>query len=168
MWVGASLAESDTDSLDIRSAIGGTDFRSTGALFWATSGYYAGPRNCWVHSDLDAQGWWLAQALSDSPVGIAPTAPLMGLLPNTWNSEAVLLPIRAYKVRPSYKISLTADLEHARYTRIDNYTPGQIITLGSERWKIFPWYRKDAVNRNGGYVINHSGTFGWAIRYEGP
>lgn len=168
LWLGASLAAMASVGLEIYAVSGGSSGRSTGALFWATGGYYAQSRNCWVHSDFDAQGWWLAQTLSDNPVGIAPTAPLMGLLPNAWNSEAVLLPIRAYKVRPSYKLSLTADLENARYTRIDNYTPGQIVTLGSERWKVFPWYRKDTTARNGGSGIDHSGTFGWAIRYEGP
>lgn len=92
----------------------------------------------------------------------------MGLLPNRWNSEAVLLPIRGWKVRPENKITLTLDLEHARWTRVDNYEPGQLISIGPDRWKIFPCYRKNAAARDGGTGIDHSGTLGWAVRYEGP
>lgn len=88
--------------------------------------------------------------------------------PNSWNSEATLLPIRAWKARPSSKISMTADLEFARHIRIDNLSPGDILTIGSDQWKVFPWYRKDVSAHNGGYFVNHTGTFGWAIRYEGP
>lgn len=88
--------------------------------------------------------------------------------PSVWNSEAVLLPIKAFIGRPSAKTSLGADMEFARRLRIDNLTPGDILVLGSDKWKIYPWYRKDVANRNGGIYANHSGTFGWAIRYQGP
>ena len=101
---------------------------------------------------------------------MSPVNPLVSLLPNGWNSEAVLIPIRAYKQRFESKISITADLVHARYTRVDNYAPGEIIAIGGQRWKIFPWYRKDSTARQGtgGWRGAHSGTLGWAIRYEGP
>lgn len=170
MWVGASIGASAASSgVTLSGSNGGAGLATTtAALFWATNATNAANRNAWLHSDLDAQGWWLAQTLTGQNVGIGPCVPLIGLLPNNWNSEAVFLPIRAWKIRASNKLSLTADLEHARHTRVDNYTPGEIVTLGSDRWKIFPWYRKDTTSRNGGSSINHTGTFGWAIRYEGP
>ena len=82
----------------------------------------------------------------------------------------MLLPLRCYKERPSYKSSLIADLANARLVRINNLAPGDIVTLGAEKWKTFPWYRKDLSYPNGGVTgnYNHSGTFGWAIRYQGP
>jgi len=170
MWVGASAP------LERSGYGGGINIRvdsgaSAGyghfcpALFWTT--LYA-PEESRVHSDLDGQGWWSGQAINENPIGITASVPLIGLLPNAWNSEAVLLPIRACKRRQNNKISLTADLENARYTRVDNYAPGEIITIGSDRWKVFPWYRKNTAFRDGGSRINHTGTFGWAIRYEGP
>lgn len=168
MWVGASAnsATVSVASIGIGPAYGSSYYGCCPALFYdIQDGSSSG---CFVHSGLDAQGWWWSQTLNGTPVGITPAIPLIGLLPNAWNSEAVLLPIRAYKIRPSAKISLTADLGHARYTRIDNYSPGEIISIGSDRWKIYPWYRKDSSARNGGNAINHTGTFGWAIRYEGP
>ncbi|UQY32659.1 hypothetical protein K8U54_12985 [Pseudomonas fulva] len=138
------------------------------AISWATDQQDTGSRNTWVHSDLDGQGWSPTQIIGQPPVGVAALAPLMSLLPNTWNSESVLLPIRAYKVRLEAKVSLTADLVNARCTRIDNYAPSEVINIGGERWKVFPWYRKDATARNGGAGVDHSGTFGCAIRYDGP
>lgn len=172
MWLGATAGNALTNYTSgfVIGALDGSLNSGTslcGALFWTISGW-SGVYSDYVHSDLDNQGWWWGQSYDASPAGILPSAPLIGLLPNAWNSEAVLLPIRAYKVRPSNKLSLTADLENARYTRIDNYTPGQIISLGPERWKVFPWFRKDSSARNGGIGITHTGTFGWAIRYEGP
>lgn len=170
MWVGATASGVSTNyswGIVMRTFNG----YSSGvgalcpALFWATA--YA-PEESRVHSGLDGQGWWMSQGNTNNPVGITSLTPLISLLPNVWNSETVLLPIRAYKVRPSSTISLVADLEHSRHTRVDNYTPGQIISIGAERWKIFPWYRKNVAVRNGGELLAHTGTFGWAIRYEGP
>jgi hypothetical protein len=86
----------------------------------------------------------------------------------------VLLPLRAWKERTPYKSSLVADLANARLLRIDNITPGDILTIGTDKWKAYPWYRKNVSARDGSgnqgsaYNINHTGTFGWAIRYEGP
>lgn len=172
-WVMASLAHSNpTAGVGISPVAGGTSGNHyvTPGPMWATeTGHPSSQsnRNYFIHSDVDGQGWWLAQALSSPVVGVGATAPLLSVLPNSWNSEAVLLPIRGWKVRASNKISLTAELLNARWTRNDNYAPGQIIDIGHDRWKIFPCYRKDSVNRNGGLGINHSGTLAWAIRYEG-
>jgi hypothetical protein len=131
-------------------------------------------RNLFVHSGLDAQPWHLAQALTDAHLGVTSFTELLVTQPSAWNSESALIPMRAYKVRAANRVSLVADLAHARHVRIDNYEPGQVIEIGPDRWKCFPWLRKDGSARDGAAgtsftaSINHSGTFGWAIRYEGP
>lgn len=183
MFVAASIGPvAATNGIEISAAAGDTysSQRVCPALFWS-GGYYApGSSGSWqagknqhLHSNLDGHGWSLGDVSDTSTTstlrhGISTLAPLVGLLPNTWNSEAVLLPIRCWKMRPSFRISIIADLQHARYTRLDNYDPGQVIELGADRWKVFPWYRKNIAARNGGVAIAHTGTFGWAIRYEGP
>lgn len=172
MWVGATLeasAPTTSGPISIAADSGSSVNNSvTPALFWATQIASSRNRNYWVHSDLDGQGWWLAQTVDGGRVGVGHISPLVGLLPNSWNSEAVILPLRCFKIRPSSKVSLVVDCEHARITRIDNYEPGQIITIGTDRWKVFPWFRKNTAVRSGGVNIDHTGTFGWAIRYEGP
>ena len=183
MFVAASLGPAAaTGGIDISAGSGDaySTQRVCPALFWSGGSYapagsvphWKSGSNYHLHSNLDGHGWSLINAPETSTApgmrqGVSALAPLVALLPNNWNSEAVLLPIRCWKGRPSFRVSLTADLEHARYTRIDNYEPGEIITLGSDRWKVFPWYRKNVAARNGGSGLTHTGTFGWAIRYEG-
>lgn len=134
------------------------------APFWAVS--QSSNYGSAVHNDLDGHGWGLAWGATGNKKGIKSLLPLIGLLPNRWNSEALLLPIRAHKERAASKISLVADLEHARFTRIDNYDPCQIVSIGTDRWMLFPFFRKNMLQRDGG--DSHTGTHGWAIRYEWP
>ncbi len=138
------------------------------AMFWDTSGYAATFRNAWVHHGLDGRGWMWGSSVSSNPLGHRSQLPLVNLNPSTWNSEAVMLPIQAWLERPVYKSSLICDLQNARNIRIDNVEPRDILTLGTDKWMIFPWYKKSTVGRNGGSSIDHSGTYGWVIRYEGP
>lgn len=178
-WFGATIGSgvvgsggsSDTAPIIIGPNAGGGEFlynSTSGALFWGVLGGYTQTRNCWINHGLDSHGWTWNGAAGDAPIGIRHAAPLISIQPSGWNTEAILLPLRAYKQRPSFKSSLVADLENARLLRIDNLTPGDILTLGSDRWKIFPWYKKDAAARDGSTTsIDHTGTFGWAIRYEG-
>ena len=178
-WCGATLggfsvAGQGSDPIDIILGGGGDSgfgFTSTtGAMFWGVTPSYANEhtRNCWVNHGIDAHGWTYNGAATSTPIGIRHAAPLISLQPSAWNSEAALLPIRAWKERPSFKASLIADLANARHIRIDNLAGGDILTIGSDKWKAFPWYRKGAAARNGGTGIDHTGTFGWAIRYQGP
>ena len=176
-WCGASFGSAaliqEAAPISI-TATGGGGSGSSGetgcaALFWGTTQYLAYQRNCFVNSGLDSQGWWYGAMVNVSPIGIRSATPLIGLQPSVWNSEATLLPIRVLKERPSFKASLIADIANARYVRIDNLTPGDVLTLGADRWKVFPWYVKNSAARNGSTAaISHTGTFGWAIRYQGP
>ncbi|PTS85480.1 hypothetical protein DBR00_06795 [Pseudomonas sp. HMWF032] len=163
MWFAATAGMQASTGIALTVTSSST-VHPSGLPFWAA--YNSdGPDNCRIHHGFDGAGWSSGSDL----IGISYNASeLISLLPNTWNSEAVLLPIRAFITRPSSKLSLALELINARFTRVDNHEPGEVITFGSERWKIFPGYRKDVVNRNGGTNIQHSGTFGWAVRYEGP
>lgn len=173
-WFGATggpvyAVTTVTDPIAITPSSGGsTNFveGNSAALFYADDIRHQTSRNCYVNHGLDGAGW--AWSSDGNTTGIRWSIPLHGMLPNVWNSEALLLPLRAYRVRPSYKSSLIASLDNARITRIDNLAPGDILTIGPDRWKVFPWYRKSITSRNGGTNINHTGTMGWTIRYEGP
>ncbi|MCD6706849.1 MAG: hypothetical protein LT080_10420 [Thiobacillus sp.] len=173
-WCGATIGvfilAALTDPVYISPVAGGSyaQSESSAALFWSTTHNFEAGRSCWVNHGLDAHGWTYNGETNSNPIGIRHNSPLISLQPSVWNSEATLLPLRCYKERPSYKASLIADLANARNIRIDNLSPGDILTLGSDKWKVFPWYRKDSASRDGGIGVNHTGTFGWAIRYEGP
>lgn len=149
---------------------------SNGNNQWAAPGIFSVTyasqdlaKNCWVNHGLDGLGWGFGSY--GDYIGWRHLSPLYALNPSSWNSESVLLPARALLERPSYKSSLIADLENCRLFRIDNITPGDVLTLGSDEWKVFPFYKKNSLERSGlvlGMPMNHTGTFGWAIRYEGP
>ncbi len=145
----------------------------SGALFAQYGSWVSGwCANSYFHHGLDGNQWSNPEGFQSYTVGDVDAwvnaIPMMGRLPNTWNGEAVLLPILPIARRPSNKVSLVGQLGHARYIRNDNLADGAIITLGSDRWKTYPWAQKNAAVRNGGGDITHSGTFGVALRYDGP
>lgn len=57
---------------------------------------------------------------------------------------------------------LFSDIGHPpdlRFIRLDSYAPGEELTLGSDRWKLFPIHRK-----NGPAGTPNSGVYGYAYR----
>jgi hypothetical protein len=170
MWVAASCSEvTPSSGVVLTPTSGNGSTTSTCPLpFCADSFFRTSHRNWYVHSNLDGQGWEGAQSANTTLVGIRALVPLLGLLPSNWNSDAVLLPARAYKIRPSAMVSLTAESDLLRVTRNDNYEAGQIISIGMDRWAIYPAYRKNTAARDGGGAVEHSGAFGLAVRYDGP
>jgi hypothetical protein len=175
-FVGASFGNMDTypyfSILSITSSSGGLSgpFRSPGALFWGTDANNDAVRNSFIHSNIDpSYPWDLGETTNSlSITGIRNITQLLDTQPNAYNSESVLLPIRAYKERTDSKRSQVLEVENARYIRVDNYNNGEVITLGLDKWMVLPWHQKNVPSRNGGTGVNHSGTFGWAIKYEGP
>lgn len=97
---------------------------------------------------------------------------LLSCSPNMMNGSTTLLPIKSTVDMGSNGRATVVNLNRARLCRIDNVNPGQIITYGPDQWKVYPWLRKNADLRWGieyNYPNNdHSGTFGYAIKYDGP
>lgn len=142
-----------------------------GGIFWNSSKIVGLQYSAeTIHTGLDGDTW--AGGPSDQSVGainaIQAAIPLIGRTPSAWNSDAPLIPIQVHQWRASNKCSLVADLRHARYIRVNNYEPGDLITLGGDVWKVFPFHLKNSDVPDGGTGLAHTGTFGWAIRYDGP
>lgn len=172
VWFSASSsADRTTQTVAWVGTPGGGGNQSNSFMFgmFYLTGLGAQIGNSFIHDGLDGGGWSPSATGTACAHAWAPQAPLYGILPNAWNNEPVLLPISVYKPRSSgNKISLVADLRHARLFRIDFHDPGEVITLGTDQWKVYPWYRKDSANRNGSdSSISHSGTMGVAVRYTG-
>ncbi|OWJ91121.1 hypothetical protein B6S59_25455 [Pseudomonas sp. A46] len=165
MWATASLGDnyfvSTGAEISATSGGNGTSIASSRAPFWQTVTDNR-LRNAVLHHGLDGGNWADTTELR----GMLAAAPHIARSPNAWNGESVLLPIQLYVSRPSSKRSIVGDLAHARYLRIDNYDPTEVIPLGPDQWRVYPFFRKDTANRNGGG--GNTGTFGWAIRYDGP
>lgn len=182
MWFGASIRSynltvvSNPLPLDIgnNSPTYNVGYASPGLFLRNQDALAEGLAECHILHGLDGASWTTGGASAPHPSAFPSASQLLGILPSAWNSESVLLPIQPTVIRPSNRLSIVASLNNARYLRIDNYNPGDLITLGSEQWIVFPWYRKNSVARSGmaspssDVALMHSGTFGWAIRYEGP
>ena len=99
-----------------------------------------------------------------------PVTEMLKKSPNPWNGEATLLPILPMVFRASDFTSIVAQLEHVRYVRVDFLQPEQVLTYGPDKWRVYPFVRKDTTERDGlpTQSITHSGTFGFAVRYDGP
>lgn len=139
------------------------------APFWATAqdlSYGFDLFADFVHTDFDGESWELRRASGSNKVSVGNSyaGNVQSVLPNAWNGESPLLPIRAYKYLAESKVALVVDLQHARQCRVDNFNDTEVIGIGSDEWQVFPFHRKDLGARNGGTAINHTGTFGWAIR----
>lgn len=166
-WHGWSIEPTQAQMPNLNSEQMGL---STG-FFWASSRSSNQSMNLdTIHSGFDGQGWSGSGTLSAQGAfnAIYAAAPAVARSPNAWNAESILIPIKGHVWRPSSKCSMAVEVGHARYVRIDNYEPGQIINLGPDRWRIYPFYLKNSAVRNGGNLVLHTGTFGWAIRYDGP
>jgi hypothetical protein len=151
---------------------------SAGGLLWHTGGagylYHGYP-------NTSGNGY----AYTDNPwvLSCAPGPHIFDLinrLPNVWNDEIVLLPIRLFVISkiPSASTAnipapvrryLVGELQDCRYCRNTYHAPGSIVTIGQDRWKIYPHLRRNVDVPNAGYnITTHSGTFAFAVRYDGP
>lgn len=161
---GPSQSSAAKGSFAISPTGTGYNLLSTGMPFWQTGNSY--PENI-VYIDND----WVWVRGSRDLNAIDSIQPLISRQPSNWNSEAILLPINVCQIAASSKRRFVVQVRHARYLRIDNYEPNQTLTLGNEEWKIYPGVRKNLAYRDGGGGSNgsdHTGTFGIAIRYDGP
>lgn len=180
-WVAGISAEGvvdDGSNLFISSRFGNVApnsySRTCPGLFWQTEASLSGgdrATNMWVHNEIESSYPWslgVGTNFSDEYPGIQYLTELLDTQPNDYNQESVLLPIRAYKRQPESKISQVVEVKNARHIRIDNYNDEQVITLGTDDWMIFPYFRRDTANRDGDNTegIDHTGTFGWAIKKD--
>lgn len=137
------------------------------AFFWQTvpqSSELTSNSACFI--ELENIGW--AYPPKNIINAVNTIQPHIGRLPSKWSSNSPLLAIQPILVRQQNKQSIVAEIQNARYMRIDNYEPEEIITLGNDRWMVLPFHKKNLSFRDGVIPADHSGTFGWAIRYEGP
>ncbi len=159
-YAGSDVASNDQKSQMIIRSDGSANLSSPGVL---NGGLFQGTdasllsQNGAVDHELDTATWIAKGAWLDA-------WNLLYNSPSAWNAESILIPVSVYATRPSGFVSTVAELAHARFTMIDNVVDQQILLLGSDRWKVYPWWKRGA---RGVYAAD-SGTAGHAIRYDGP
>lgn len=132
----------------------------SGAIFFNPTITHS--RSVFVHHGLTPDPWSVGRASNAQHA-----VPGFRCTPNAFNGETVFFPIRAY-AQVGDNAAVVAELDNARYCRVDNYAPGEVVTLGEERWMIIPGFKKNLDDPAPTSPSNHSGGIGWAVRYEGP
>lgn len=94
----------------------------------------------------------------------------VGIQPNSLNDLAVMMPTVVYVERntargSSSTLSPIGELPHVHRIVVTHLTPGQQITLGSDDYRVFPFFHKNVAEAlpsitSGG----HSSTWGFAVR----
>jgi len=148
------------------------------APFWGTenrdqwTGSIDPLRASFLHAEVDGHIWPGSVGNEVWPSFPELADPLHQRQPNLWNSHAVLLPIWLFFPRPDSFYSPLGHVERMRTIRVANYNLGDVITLGPDRWMVFPWHLKDVTAPDGGLSpsgdLAHTGTFGCAVAYDGP
>lgn len=139
---------------------------------------YAASTQLWAEvSGLD----WYTIALTSSAIGgkyanlPANQEPLLtnrfsnleaGASLQTHNANNTLIPIRLYGHTADGNYQRLGDVPDIRWTNIKNLNFGQVVDDGTDKWKCYPAYKKNAANLNGG--DSDSGQIGFAVRYDGP
>lgn len=144
------------------------------------SAYHAAPfdsrsQNTWgaVRADHDGESpaWRLGQGSANRLIvgyssGATSTAYSAGTIggpsrasPSALTGRTPLWPLWCLSPRPSSFYSPIGYPPDLRYVRLDNFNPKDLLTLGTDEWKVFPLIRK-----NGLLGEPNSGTFGYAYR----
>lgn len=176
MGTGNSLTSTSGSRVYMSSSqnnCGTTPYNGLACGLWfeqSTAGSY---HSSFVHSNLDGISNWRCTnnaTVGTGGYGISYAASLLGSLPNLSNQATILLPVKAIIFRNDAGRTIAANPKNVRYLRIDNVVPGEIVTFGADQWKVYPFHRKDSTQRNGvswSTGAQHSGTWGYAIKYTG-
>lgn len=151
------------------------------ALFWSQLDNSiissASNNKCsFLHCELRGEIWPAMGAINDASdynIIHCPTiiGPLQKCNPNAFNGQTVLTPFQLFLQGTDGHMMPIGHVEHLRFVKLTNYNPGDIIQLGPDRWKLYPWFKLDTANPNG---ISYSsddlattGVLGVAVRYDG-
>jgi len=102
-------------------------------------------------------------------------SPIHKTNPNAFNGQTVLTPFIPFlSGSDGYFIPL-GRIGHVRFVKLTNYDPGDVITIGPDKWKVFPWSIKDTTKPDGERLpfynsssLPSTGVLGIAVKYDGP
>lgn len=104
-----------------------------------------------------AAGWSANATASGSSTGTI--GGLSRSSPSVMTGRTHLWPMWAMAARPSNYYSPVGYPADFRFVRLDYLNPREVITLGTDQWRVFPVIRKNGLNAE-----PNSGTYGYAYR----
>ena len=128
-----------------------------------------------VHAEVGGGEWYSSHIVTSAPPYplteyMIMTHKEMGSLQkvseSTVNGMPNLIPFNLRVRGYDNNLQPIGSLENIRFSQIALLNFGQVESDGTDSWKFYPIYKKDASAPNGG--LNHTGTMGFAVRYDGP
>ena len=127
-----------------------------------------------VHAELGGLEWAGAHLVSNDPsypsgymvAGHRETGAMQTVSESTVNGMPNLIPFNIRVRGYDENWQPVGSLENIRFSQIGLMNFGQVESDGTDSWKFYPLFKKDADDPDGGY--NHSGIMGLAVRYDGP
>lgn len=129
-------------------------------------------------ANIGEDDFWCSEfAVDSSGSSIIPTftpsacldvSPMLSVQPNTSTGESMLLPCNIWTRvggEEETNIYRVGYIDIVKFLRIDNLSPGQIITVGSDDYSVYPACRKNVNARDGGFSHDgYTGTLGFAVK----
>lgn len=148
-------------------------------LFWSpemsesNGGQYIENAASHLHCELRGRIWEPPQSTTGIQIHV-PTVlgPIHKYNPNSFNGQTLLTPFQLFLQNTDGHYMAIGHVGHLRFVKLTNYNPGDVIEIGPDRWKLFPWHRKDIVNPDGkrpaaADMAWSTGVLGVAVRYDG-
>lgn len=138
--------------------------------------------NMWMTCDLDGvAGDWISNVSTGqysssyySPrfSGSEITGDLRASENSAFNNQIILDPVLVAVTRADYKHSLVGSPKHVRHTSVLGLGMADIVSLGADRWMVFPLLIKSVGDGVPTYSTDSSipttGLMGFAVKYDGP
>jgi len=128
-----------------------------------------------VHAEVGGSEWYSSHVVTNDVsyphseymiLGYREAAAMRKVSESTVNGMPNLIPFNLRVRGYDNNFQPIGSLENIRFSQIGLMNFGQVESDGTDSWKFYPVYLKDADDANGG--IDHTGTMGLAIRYDGP
>lgn len=126
-------------------------------------GYMPGGGNAssFLRCNVDSNNTWAgsARTATESLTALAALGQayydedLRGYTPSSTGWQTSLLRQTVYVVRADQFASPYGEIRHMRRLEMTNYIPGEEFTLGSDTWKVFPYYQKGGATEQRGYAL---------------
>jgi len=135
-WLGEPIGNTATmEEVPFRAAEWGLSSGKSGSAVRCQ----VGATNAWAGSGSNIGNTSLPLAAQG---GCCHDRVIMQLSPNPLNGVGVLTPVTVAVNNAGQYLQPIGTMPGIRYMDMTNYLPGDEFTLGSDTWKVFPWYNK--------------------------
>lgn len=175
-YFGSLPGVADTIVITPNTQMPGTGFFPGGAQSLTADSYAAS----FIKADVDSEtGWHASNKLTTGQISphtrrcVADNRDrfvvTLAIQPNTMNSRSIMMPVVAYMQRDTNNNTATllsplGELPETFWIDMTLLTPAQQIVLGSDEYRVFPFFHKNAGALYPSVADGHSGRYGFAVK----